>query len=44
MKCDNCIHKEVCKFKPPEGYPQFMKRIIAENCKQYSELITMEGN
>ncbi len=35
LKCDNCIHEEVCRFKPEEGYPQFMKRVISENCKHF---------
>lgn len=37
IKCDSCIHKAVCKFKPKEDYPQFMKRIVSENCKYYIE-------
>lgn len=36
-KCERCIHKQVCKFRPSEEYPQFMKRIIAENCKHFKE-------
>lgn len=35
LKCDNCIHEKVCKFKPQETYPQFMKRIISENCRYF---------
>lgn len=36
-KCDRCIHNKVCKFRLKEEYPQFMKRIISENCKYYNE-------
>lgn len=36
-KCDRCIHNKVCKFRPEEEYPQFMKRIISENCKHFKE-------
>lgn len=36
-KCDCCIHKQVCKFRPKEDYPQFMKRIVSENCKHFKE-------
>ena len=35
MKCDNCIHKEVCKKKPPESYPQFMIDIMTDKCENY---------
>ena len=35
MKCDNCIHKEVCKDKPPESYPQFMVNIMTDKCENY---------
>lgn len=34
-KCDNCIHKQVCKYRPPKSYPQFMIRVICENCKHF---------
>lgn len=37
MKCDSCIHKAVYKFKPNEDYPQFMKRIVSDNCKYFRE-------
>lgn len=30
IKCDSCIHKKVCKFRPKEDYPQFMKRIASD--------------
>lgn len=39
VKCDCCIHKQVCKFRPKEDYPQFMKRIVSENCKYFKENI-----
>ena len=35
IKCENCIHKDVCKFRPREDYPQFSKRIISQNCKNF---------
>ena len=35
MKCDNCIHKQVCKDKPPESYPQFMIDIMTDKCEYY---------
>ena len=35
MKCDNCIHKEVCEKKPPESYPQFMIDIMTDKCENY---------
>lgn len=35
MKCDNCIHKQVCKDKPPESYPQFMIDIMTDKCENY---------
>ena len=35
MKCDSCIHKEVCKDKPPESYPQFMINIMTDKCEHY---------
>ena len=35
MKCDNCIHKRVCKDKPPESYPQFMIDITTDSCEHY---------
>ena len=35
MKCDNCIHKQVCKDKPPESYPQFMIDIMTDKCEHY---------
>ena len=35
MKCDNCIHKRVCKGKPPESYPQFMIDIMTDKCEHY---------
>ena len=35
MKCDNCIHKRVCKDKPPESYPQFMINIMTDSCEYY---------
>ena len=22
FKCDKCIHKEVCKYRPPKEYPE----------------------
>lgn len=37
LKCESCIHRQVCKFKPKEDYPQFMKRIISQNCRHYKE-------
>lgn len=37
IKCARCIHRAVCKFKPKEDYPQYMKRIVSENCKYYIE-------
>lgn len=37
IKCDRCIHKQVCKFRPNDDYPQFMKRIVSENCKYFKE-------
>lgn len=37
LKCDSCIHKKVCKFIPKEDYPQFMKRIVSENCKYFTD-------
>ena len=36
MKCDNCIHKQVCKDKPPESYPRVMIDTITENCEYYT--------
>ena len=36
MKCDNCIHKEVCEKKPPESYPQFMIDIMTDKCEYYT--------
>ena len=36
MKCDNCIHKEVCEKKPPESYPRVMIDTITENCEYYT--------
>ena len=36
MKCDNCIHKLVCKDKPPESYPQFMIDIMTDKCEYYT--------
>ena len=36
MKCDSCIHKEVCKDKPPESYPRVMIDTITENCEYYT--------
>lgn len=38
LKYDRCIHKQVCKFRPNEDYPQFMKRIVSENCKHFKEV------
>ena len=35
FKCDNCIHKEVCKYKPPKEYPNFMKEIVTDRCKHF---------
>ena len=35
MKCDNCIHKQICKDKPPESYPQFMIDIMTDKCEHY---------
>ena len=35
MKCDSCIHKQVCKDKPPESYPQFMIDIMTDKCENY---------
>ena len=35
MKCDSCIHKDVCKDKPPESYPQFMIDIMTDKCENY---------
>ena len=35
MKCDSCIHKQVCKDKPPESYPQFMIDIMTDKCEHY---------
>ena len=35
MKCDNCIHKQVCNDKPPESYPQFMVNIMTDKCERY---------
>lgn len=35
MKCDSCIHKQVCKDKPPESYPQFMVNIMTDKCENY---------
>lgn len=37
MKCDNCIHKEVCKYKIPESLPRELKKIAEEDCKHYKE-------
>lgn len=37
LKCDSCIHNRVCKFRPKEDYPQFMKRIISGNCGHFKE-------
>lgn len=34
-KCDRCIHNKVCKFRPEEEYPQFMKRILGLKPKHY---------
>ena len=35
MKCDSCIHKQVCKDKPPKSYPQFMIDIMTDKCEHY---------
>ena len=35
MKCEICIHKDVCKFRPPKTYPQFLIQVITEKCKYY---------
>ena len=35
MKCDSCIHKQICKDKPPESYPQFMINIMTDKCENY---------
>lgn len=35
MKCDSCIHKQICKDKPPESYPQFMIDIMTDKCENY---------
>ena len=35
MKCDSCIHKQVCKDKPPESYPRFMIDIMTDKCENY---------
>ena len=35
MKCDSCIHKQVCNDKPPESYPQFMIDIMIDKCEHY---------
>ena len=35
MKCDSCIHKEVCKDKPPESYPRVMIDIMTDKCEHY---------
>lgn len=32
FKCDKCVHKEVCKYRPPKEYPNFMKEVIADSC------------
>ena len=38
MKCDSCIHKQVCKDKPPESYPRVMIDTITENCEYYTNV------
>lgn len=35
MKCDNCMHKQVCKYRPPKSYPQFMIDIMTDKCEHY---------
>lgn len=35
MKCDSCIHKQVCKDKPPESYPRVMIDIMTDKCEHY---------
>ena len=40
MRCDNCIHKDVCKIKPPEQYPEVMKQLICCNCEHFKECET----
>ena len=32
IRCSKCIHKEVCKYRPPKEYPNFMKEVIADSC------------
>ena len=42
MKCDSCIHKQVCKDKPPESYPQFMIDIMTDKCEHYINNIDVQ--
>ena len=42
MKCDNCIHKQVCKDKPPESYPQFMIDIMTDKCEYYTNAANVQ--
>lgn len=37
MKCDNCVHKGHCRFEPNESYPQYMKDVMSESCKNFEE-------
>ena len=42
VKCDNCIHKQVCKDKPPESYPQFMIDIMTDKCEHYVHIADVQ--
>ena len=42
MKCDSCIHKQVCKDKPPESYPRVMIDTITENCEYYTNVADVQ--
>lgn len=46
IRCDTCSHREVCKFRPPEEYPGFMKDVISQNCTFFEkeEQETVEKN
>jgi len=39
MKCDDCIHKEVCKNYPNEGLPKSVRaRKLMQGCEHFTEL------
>ena len=39
MKCDNCIHKEVCKNYPNEGVPPITRnRMLEQGCEHFANM------